>query len=190
MRKLLVTLLVMLLAGSLLAVGTSRGASPQSQTADVTVLIPNLVAIYLNNNVTFDFSNITANPSNSPYPPDVFPAWYLPTSPSASPYESLTVWTNNPSGWTLTTKGSGDFATTLPLSDLYYAPDGEPKTADGSATAGGNWVAFSSTDQTVASSATKTSGWEEYNQDYEIMLDGDEEPGTYTVTITYTITGN
>jgi len=78
----------------------------------------------------------------------------------------------------------------LPLTDLYYAGAGEAKTANGSAAAGGNWTAFSTTDQTIADVNAKTNGFENYDQDYELKIDGDENAGTFnTVTITYTITG-
>ncbi|MDY6787633.1 MAG: hypothetical protein SVK54_05865, partial [candidate division WOR-3 bacterium] len=124
------------------------------------------------------------------YPPADLPGYYFPTGGvTATPYVPLEVFCNNPAGWTLTVMASGDFDASLPITQLFYAPDGEALTADGSA-AGGNWTAFSTASATVASSAVKTTGWENHDQDYELQITGNEsliDPAS-VVTITYTIT--
>ncbi len=192
MKKfLLFAFVVLMVTGTAFGTGNAIafGTDPASQTMPVKVLLPKIVFIHVDNashQVTFDFSTM----ANYPDTTNAYPWWYLPTDP-ASPNVDVRVWTNDNSGYTLTTSGDQDFAPELPLTDLYYAPAGEAKTANGTAAAGGNWTAFSTTAQTIADVSAKTSGFVSYNQDYELKIDGDENAGTAfnTVTITYTITG-
>lgn len=191
MKKfLLFTVVILMITGTAFATGNAIafGTNPASQTMPVQVLLPKIVFIHVDNashQVTFDFSTMTNYPDTT----NAYPWWYLPTDP-ASPNVNVRVWTNDNDGYTLTVKGDQDFANELPLTDLYYAGAGEAKTANGGAAAGGNWTAFSTTDQTIADVNAKTNGFENYDQDYELKIDGDENAGTFnTVTITYTITG-
>lgn len=168
------------------ALGTVTGTSPTSNALDVSVRIPERVGIKLaGDNLLFDLGDASVT-----YPPASFPGYYFPTGGvTATPYVPLEVFCNNPAGWTLTVIAGGDFDASLPVTQLFYAPDGEAKTADGSAV-GGNWTAFSTVSATVTSSATKTNGWENHDQDYQLQITGNEDvidPAS-TVTITYTIT--
>ncbi|NIA23928.1 MAG: hypothetical protein GWP03_07250 [Proteobacteria bacterium] len=193
MKKfLLFTAVVLMVTGTAFATGNAIafGTNPASQTMPVQVSIPKIVFINVDNSnhqVTFDFSTMADYPDTTNA---AYPWWYLPTDP-ASPNVNVKVWTNDNSGYTLTAKGDQDFGSGLALSDLYYAPAGEAKTANGTSAAGGNWTAFSTSDQTIVDASSKTNGFETYNQDYELKIDGDENAGGpfNTVTITYTITG-
>lgn len=188
-RTLLFFTVLMFISVSIFATGNAVGFGTASQTMPVSVLIPKIVFIHVDNashGVTFDFSTMV----NYPDFVNPYPWWYLPTDPVASPHVDLRVWTNDNDGYTVTAKGDQDFAPELPLSDLYFAGAGEAKTANGSAVAGGNWNAFSTIDFTIADENSKTNGFVSYNQDYELKIDGDENAGAFnTVTITYTITG-
>ncbi len=187
MRRVVLAIMILVSATSLWALGVATGTSPVSNTIDVTVLIPLRVGINLSGtNVTFDLSDPSVT-----YPPSTFPGYYFPTDPTASPYVPLSVFCNNPAGWTLTVQASGDFDATLPVSQLYYADAGTAAPADGTATPPAPWTAFSATAATtVASNTARTYGWENHDQDYLLQITGNEaviDPGS-TVTLTYTIT--
>lgn len=169
------------------ALGTEVGTSPVPNALDVSVRIPERVGIKLaGDNLEFFLDDASVT-----YPPASFPGYYFPTGGvTATPYVPLEVFCNNPAGWTLTVVASGDFDASLPVTQLFYAPDGEGLTPDGDAAPGGNWTAFTTAEATVASSAVKTSGWENHDQDYQLQITGEEDmidPAS-TVTITYTIT--
>ena len=192
MKKFLIFAVISLMVtGSAFATGSAIafGTSPASQTMPVQVIFPKIVFINVDNashQVTFDFSTMKNYPDTTGA---AYPWWYQPTDP-ASPNVKVKVWTNDNSGYTLTTSGSGDFSANLPLANLYYAAAGEAKTANGTAAAGGNWTAFSTTAATIADASAKTSGFVSYNQDYELKITGNENAGlNNTITITYTITG-
>lgn len=164
------------------ALGQNAGASPITNSLDVSVILAARVGINLSGtDVTFDLTG--AN-----YPPDTLPGYYLPTAPGATPFVPLSVFCNTSVGWLLEVSASGPFDATLPVSQLYYAPAGEVITTDGDVP-GGSWVGFSTTDATVATAAAKTNGWQALNQDYMLQITGNEDAamGTATVTITYTI---
>ena len=180
MKKLL---LMTVVPAILFAAGSNHGSSPQSVDATLQFLLPAWVAVSVPDDVTWDFSNITSNPSNPSYPPDIssgqdFPQYYYPTSPNASPYMRIRYWTNAGSGtsWELTIVGSGDPGGGILISDIEYSDAG----AD-------SWTALSTSAATLASGTGKTSGWDNANQDWRVYIDGDEEAGTYTCTVTITM---
>ncbi|MCK4524202.1 hypothetical protein KAU15_04675, partial [candidate division WOR-3 bacterium] len=162
------------------------GTSPLDNTLTVTVRIPTRVGINLSGgNVTFDLGDVAVT-----YPPALFPGYYFPTAPAATPFVPLSVFCNVTAGWTLTVIASADFDATLPVTQLYYANAGEAISADGGAV-GGTWAAFSTAvSGAVANDVARTTGWDPYNQDYQLQITGNEaviDPGV-AVTITYTIT--
>ena len=180
MKKLL---LMTVVPAILFAAGSNFGSSPQSVDATLEFLLPAWVAVSVPDDVTWDFSNITSNPSNPSYPPDIssgqdFPQYYYPTSPNASPYMRIRYWTNAGSGtsWELTIVGSGDPGGGILIGDIEYSDAG----AD-------SWTALSTSAATLASGTGKTSGWDNANQDWRVYIDGDEEAGTYTCTVTITM---
>ncbi len=187
LKTLIITVVIILTTLPVFALGRVTGTSPITNDLTVTVLIPQRVGLDLSGtNVTFDLSDPSVT-----YPPSAFPGYYFPTDPTTTPHVPLAVFSNSPNGWTLTVIASGDFDATLPVSQLFYAATGEAQTADGTAAPGGNWIAFSATAATnVASDVTRTTGWDDYDQDYELQITGNEaviDPGA-TVTITYTLT--
>ncbi len=147
------------------------GPSPQSADAALTFIIPTGVGIYVNNDAVWDFTNITINPSNPIYPPIAYPEQYYPTDPSVSPYQQLEYMvTGSPSGspvnWVLTVYGDGDPGSGVLLSDIEHSPAGA-----------GSWAPFntSAAPDTLAYGSGNTGGWQSLNQDYRVILDGDEE---------------
>ncbi len=186
-RYVLLSLLIIAFAIPAFALGQNAGSSPITNDLTVTVRIPTRVGIDLSGgNIVFDLGDASVT-----YPPASFPGYYMPTTPVASPNVPLSVFCNVAAGWNLTVQSDGDFDASLPVSQLFYADAGEAQTADGSAAPGGNWVAFSAAAPTaVASDVSRTTGWDAYNQDYELQITGNEaslDPGVF-VTITYTIT--
>jgi len=181
MRKLLpvVALLPVLVFGT----GFSFGASPKSQTATLQFAFPTWVAIWVQNDVTWDFSNIQSNAANPEYPPDIsaghnFPQYYYPTDPNSSPYLVIRYWTNAAAAtnWQLTVAGDADPATWLPLSDIEYSDAGA-----------GSWTALSTTANPIRSGAGNTGGFENADQDWRVNITGDEEEGNVSCTVTYTM---
>lgn len=185
-RYVLLAVLIIAFAIPAFALGQIAGPSPVNNTLDVTVRIPSRVGIDLSGgNLTFDLSDATAV-----YPPASFPGYYFPVPAVASPHVPLSVFCNVPAGWSLTVLASGDFDATLPIGQLFYAPETEAITADGTGAPAGNWTAFTTAAVEVATDNARTTGWDAYNQDYELQITGNEaaiDPGA-TVTITYTIT--
>lgn len=156
----------------LIGVGRSTGPSPQSQTATLTFIIPTRVGIYIGNNVTWDFNSI------STYPPSAYPAYYTPTTPSSSPYmavEYLAV-VGSTVNWQVLISGSGDPGGGILIGDIEYADAGQ-----------NNWTALSTTPTQIASGTGRTTGWVDNSLDWRVNMTGDEEPGTYSNTVTITI---
>ncbi len=185
-KTVLLVLLVLIMAVPAFALGSIAGASPIDNTLEVLVRIPTRVGINLSGtNIEFDLGDVAVT-----YPPAAFPGYYLPTAPAATPYVPLSVFCNVAAGWTLTVIADVDFDASLPVTQLYYANDGEAKSVDGGAV-GGTWAAFSTAvSGAVANAAARTTGWDNYDQDYQLQITGNEaamDPST-TVTITYTIT--
>lgn len=185
-RYVLLAVLIIAFAIPAFALGQLAGNSPVNNSLDVTVRIPSRVGIDLSGgNLLFDLGDVSAI-----YPPATFPGYYFPTPAVASPHVPLSVFCNVPAGWRLDVIASGDFDATLPIGQLFYAPAGEGITVDGTAAPGGGWVAFSLATAEVATDNARTSGWDAYNQDYELQITENVaaiDPGV-TVTITYTIT--
>lgn len=162
------------------------GIAPQDTLVDtliVTIQIPTVIGLYVNGDVTFDLGQYV---SGGTYPPPTFPAYYAPTSVSGSNADGvdIQVFCNSPtSTWTLETWGSGDFSTTVALDQLVYADDGTPDPP------AGTWTSFTTTPTAIAT-GSKTSGWQNINQDYRFRAEADDEPGTLQTTIYYRLFAN
>ncbi len=176
-------LLMIVMAVPAFALGQIMGSSPIDNPITVTVRIPTRVGINLSGtDIEFDLGTVT-------FPPAAFPGYYLPTAPAATPFVPLSVFCNVSAGWTLTVLANGDFNATLPVSQLYYADAPEAKTADGAAAPAATWTAFSTVSSTVADDTQRTTGWDDYDQDYELQITGLEDATVGdAVIITYTIT--
>ncbi|MDD3803934.1 MAG: hypothetical protein PHW02_06105 [bacterium] len=157
-------------------------AATDDATVDVQILIPSRVGIRINNAgaIVFDLTSVTL--------PTTFPGYYGATS--AETEVLLDVFCNDNDGFNLDVDASGDFDADVPVSQLFFAPSGEALSAEGGA-AGGNWTAFSSTATvSVLAAEPRPTGWTDYNQALEFMLE-DTDPAVdpaVTVTLTYTIT--
>lgn len=151
----------------------------------VTVKVPARIGLYVNGNTEFDLGAAGVT-----YPPAVFPGYYDPTSVSGSNTDGVDVQVfsnSNTMTWHLQTRGSGDFTTTILLDQLFYAPDGEPNPPNGNDPPGGNWLAYTTTYNEIAS-GQNTGGWSDKNQDYIFQAETDDEPTAAagaTVTIYY-----
>jgi hypothetical protein len=180
MRKILLMLIIL----PVMLFAQNAGPSPQSMDATLTFIIPTAVGIYVNNNAEWNFNNITLNPSNPIYPPVAYPEYYFPTTPLSSPYQQLEYMVSGspaatPVDWALTVYGSGDPGNGVLLSDIEHSPAGL-----------GTWDGFntSAAPDTLVGGSGNTAGWQSYNQDYRVMLDGDEEQtGGVSCLLTYTI---
>lgn len=185
-KTLLIAFAVVLFAMPAFAQGMAFGLSPQSVDLDVSVRIPQRVGLNLTGDpIQFFLDDVAVT-----YPPASLPGYYFPTNIAATPHVPLAVFCNVPTGWEVTAIASGDFDASLPVSQLYYAAAGEAQTADGTAAPGGSWAAFSSTvDGTIATDAAKTTGWDDYDQDFQLQITGDESviDPEVTIQITYTI---
>lgn len=184
MKKFLCFLTLISFFLSAFPLGIVTGTFTADNTLDVTVRIPSRVGINLSGgDLVFDLGDASVT-----YPAAVFPSYYYPTN-TGSPHIPLSVFCNVANGWNLTVLASADFDATLPVAQLYFADEGEALSTDGGAV-GGTWTAFSLVSQVVVSDITRTTGWDAYNQDYQLQITGNEsvlDPGA-TITITYTIT--
>jgi hypothetical protein len=182
MRKILIVFII--LPVMLFAQGRAAGPNPQSMDATLLFIIPTAVGIYVSNNAEWNFNDITLNPSNPIYPPVAYPEYYFPTTPMASPYQQLEYMvagspSATPVDWTLTVYGSGDPGSGVLLSDIEHSPAGIS-----------TWNDFntSAAPDTLVSGSGNTGGWQSFNQDYRVILDGDEEQtGGVSCVLTYTI---
>ncbi|MEW6049344.1 MAG: hypothetical protein AB1609_23205 [Bacillota bacterium] len=178
------TLAFAILALAVVAPGVLAAASA-SATQNVTVTIPQRVGIKLNP------SSITIDLTNQNYPPDTFPAYY---GTSSAPAVVVSVFANSPAGFTVTVTASGNPPTWLPFTDWYVAAGTNPGDATPARTAEGEtpdtmWKALSTSQTIIDKTNEKTAGWDDYNVDFQLKFNGDEEATTISgVTLTYTIT--
>jgi hypothetical protein len=168
----------------LLSQERKTGLSPQSVDATLTFMIPAAVGIYVNNDAEWNFNNVTLNPANPVYPPVSYPEYYFPTNPTSSPYQQIEYMVagsplSSPVNWVLTVYGSGDPGSGILLSDIEHSPAGMS-----------SWDDFntSAAPDTLVSGSGNTAGWQAFNQDYRVLIDGDEEQTTgVNCVLTYTI---
>ncbi|UCG30068.1 MAG: hypothetical protein JSV53_11310 [candidate division WOR-3 bacterium] len=133
------------------------------------------------------------------YPPAIFPAYYRPTQASGF----------NPGGIQLTvgyqrvgnqhdisdvyvsTRGSGDFSSSITLDQLYFAPSGEPLPPAGIDPPGGNWRAFSILHQDIEHLEVSGPGLKRFQrpQDFIFKAESDDESGDQSITLYYRVYG-
>ncbi len=119
----------------------------------------------------------------------IWPKYFYPTMPAASPYTSVEWGADYNSGAKLTVRGNGDFTPSVVLSQLYYADASEPKTNNGEAV-GGNWVAFGTSDATLDS--TDASGSWNKHLDFQFKWEATDEAVSSgaLVVLTFTVIAN
>lgn len=148
--------------------------------------------VIIDSNVEFDLRQVV-------YPPSVFPTYYWPTMASSA----------NPRGIMLTvgfqmvgnqhdisemyvsTRGSGDFSSTIAIDQLYYAPHGEPLPSPGTEPPGGDWQAFSTVFQEIGHFGVSGHGLTRFQrpQDYIFKAESDDESGDQSITLYYRVFG-
>ncbi|GEM_PF-1777250 len=188
MKKAIILMTAMILSASCLwALGRLSGASPQTNTLNVTVTIPVRVGIYLQRDASID---VGAAPNLAHFPPTTFPGYYIDNT-NFNPTTQLEVFSNNSSGYDLTVQaGAASFYAGGPAAtQLFFAPAGTGQTGDGTGAPAAPWTAFNDAAAVnVLGSGSSTTGWEAHHQDFELQLLGTEDAGTGTITMTYTIT--
>lgn len=177
MKKLLTILTGIIVLFSVLPIFPATA----SGTIDVQVLIPARVGIRINNTgaLVFDLTSVPL--------PTAFPGYYFPTS--AETEILMDLFCNATAGYTLDVVASGDFNVDVPVSQLYFAPTGTAKTADGTPNPAAPWTAYSTLSVNVETGPRLT-GWVTKNQAVEFKwedTDPQVDPAS-TVTLTYTIT--
>jgi len=165
-------------AGTVYTVGTS----PQNYVQPCSLYTPTLVSLTITDTVRIILTSSNVGDS-------VWPKYFNPTSPNASPYSVVNYWTNDSTGAKIATKGSGNFSSSITLGQLFYASAGEPLTTNGTASPGANWHAFTNSDVTVDS--TGGAGSQSHNLDYEFKWEHtDAAFSGPKVNLTYTVTAN
>uniref|UniRef100_A0A7C3N7V2 Uncharacterized protein n=1 Tax=candidate division WOR-3 bacterium TaxID=2052148 RepID=A0A7C3N7V2_UNCW3 len=177
MKKLLTIFTVILLSLVVLPV---FGATA-TDNIDVQILIPARVGITISNAapLSFDLTSVAI--------PATFPAYYFPNGGDTEIL--MEIFCNAKNGYTLDVTASGDFDPQVPVSQLFFAPSGTTKTADGSPAPSAPWTPFSTASVNVET-GSKLAGWTTKNQAIEFKWEADdpEIDPTTTVTLTYTIT--
>lgn len=178
MKKLLTTLTALLV---LTVFVLPIFAATASENVDVQILIPARVGININNTgaLIFDLTSVPI--------PTTFPGYFLPNGTETEIL--MDIFCNARNGYTLDVQASGDFDLDIPVSQLFFAPSGTPKTLDGTANPAAPWTPFSTSTVNVETGA-KLNGWVSKNQAIQFKWeDSDPEidPAS-TVTLTYTIT--
>lgn len=150
------------------------------------------ISIELDSDVEFDLLLVI-------YPPPIFPTYYYPTLASAVNPQgiNLTVTyqrigpTHSVSNLYLSTRGSGNFSPSISLSQLFFAPDGEPLPPAGVDPPGGNWRAYSVLYQNIEQFPVSGPGLRTFRrpQDYIFKTDNDDEPGNSSITLYYRLYG-
>lgn len=133
------------------------------------------------------------------YPPMVFPTYYFPTMASAVNPQGIDLFIGHQrigprhdvSTMHLATRGSGDFAPSVLLNQLYFAPDGEPLPPAGVDPPGGNWQAYSILYQQIEQFPVSGPGLRRFYrpQDFIFKTDTDDESTNSTITIYYRVFG-
>lgn len=179
-----------LIASSLcLAALLAGGAAFGQETArhDVTINIPEVVEIRIiddtgtdavaNPFVAFDYDNA------GDYFAAVEAGELVPTDTN---FDDIVVFVNRYNSWTVSVQasplldGTGSAPLGLSLGDITVTPSNTDLSP----------YSLSTTDTDIAS-GTKTSGFQSLGiagSDYRVAVDGDEAPGDYTTTVTYTLT--
>lgn len=158
-----------------------------------SVLFPRTrLIVIIDSDVEFDLYQVI-------YPPHIFPTYYRPTQASGfNPYGiQLTVAfqrigsQHDISDVYVSTRGSGDFSSSIELGQLYFAPNGEPLPPAGVDPPGGNWRAFSIFYQEIEHLEVGGPGFVRFEcpQDYIFKAEDDDESGDQSITLYYRVYG-
>ncbi len=133
------------------------------------------------------------------YPPLVFPTYYYPTGASAVNMQGINLMVgyqrigprHSISTMYLATRGGGDFAPSVGLDQLYFAPDGEPLPPPGVDPPGGNWRPYSVLYQEIEQFSVRGPGLTRFNrpQDYIFKAEPDDESTISSIVIYYRLYG-
>lgn len=137
--------------------------------------------------------------SLSIYPPLIFPTYYYPTQASPVNLQGIDLMIGYQrigpqhaiSTVYLATRGSSDFAPSIGLDQLYYAPDGEPLPSPGVDPPGGNWRSYSVLYQEIEQFPVRGPGLTRFNrpQDYIFKAEPDDESTVSSIVIYYRLFG-
>ncbi|MEN3043806.1 MAG: hypothetical protein ABDH37_01115 [Candidatus Hydrothermales bacterium] len=165
------------------------GFAPQDTlivNINATLRIPARIGLYVDANIGWDlYTPATGSPSQT-YPPTVFPGYYYPNTASTINPQGVYVQVFSNSAtmtWFLEIRGSGNFHTTIPISQLLVAPDGSTPPSEGQLPSA-PWLSLSTQYQQL-NSGGKTNGWASYPKDFLFVTDEDDEPGNYSVTVSF-----
>ncbi len=150
------------------------------------------IYLQLDANVEFDLSLMI-------YPPLIFPTYYYPTSASNLNPQGINLIIqyqrignqHSVSSIYLSTKGSGNFSSSIGLEQLFFAPDGEQPAQPGDEHPGGNWRPFNIIFQNIEEFPVSGPGLRTFYrpQDYIFKAEPDDEAGTATITLYYRLYG-
>ncbi len=150
------------------------------------------IIMRLDANVEFDLSLAI-------YPPLVFPTYYYPTQASPVNLQGINLMVgyqrigrnHSVSSMYLATRASGDFAPSVRLNQLYFAPDGEPLPPPGVDPPGGTWRSYSILYQDIEQFAVSGPGFTRFNrpQDYIFKAEPDDESINSSIVIYYRLYG-
>ncbi len=185
-------------------------AMAQTDSHDVSVTIPNLLRLRIVNgstaeaaapSVAFDYNTLAANVDK--YIAEVNGTTSGGLAPTTvTDFGNVIVFSNRTS-WEVRVNASAlGFADTftlgvaaggVALSDIVVKPSGVKGT--GVTTVAANWDLANTSGNVngdLVANGAKTTGWSSLGfsgNDYKLTVNGDENPGTYTTTVTYTIIG-
>ena len=174
MKKLLILVAVVLMAGSYALADIVSGTAPQSHPVTINVIIPPRVGI--------DIATATEHiktldlTADLTYPPAGPTYWAFPSTNLISVLSLITY------DFTYSCAFAGPGGSTLVQSDLEYQTNGASWLAPIL------WTAFGAGPVILENDHVRTTGWSARNLDYRVNLDGSETNGTHTWTVTYTMT--
>jgi hypothetical protein len=164
-----------------LVAGLGAALAQSSQSHEVQINIPNVLMIRLTSGasnaavssptaVVFDLSTVTFDPEDT----------YTPTNLSAANWDNVRVFANG-GGWQVTVATNND---TFDWSKITVTPSGGDYTV--------NPFTLPVNDSVqIFTHGSRTNGWRSLGfgpAQFALALDGTEDAGTYTTTVTYTIT--
>lgn len=150
------------------------------------------IRIELDANVEFDLALMV-------YPPLIYPYYYYPTLASTTNPQGISIIlgyqrigpSHSASNLYLATRASADFCPTILVSQLYFAPDGEPLPPQGQDPPGGNWRSYTTYYQNIGQIPVFGPGLDRIPrpQDFIFKAESDDESGNWRITLYYRVFG-
>lgn len=144
-------------------------------------------------------ANVEFDLSLAGYPPMIYPYYYYPTLASPLNPQGISLIlgyqrigpSHSVSNLYLATKGSADFCPSISVSQLYFAPDGEPLPPQGQDPPGGNWRPYTIYYQEIEQIPVFGPGLDRIPrpQDFIFKAESDDESGNWTITLYYRLYG-